>query len=159
MADISHLSTVLVSSFVGALVSFLGAWLKSALEMRSKIDEELLNKRTELYQDLWDKTKILPKWPRKDDVTYENLISFSTDLRKWYYDGGGLYLSRTAQKAFARVQDAIWNQTHCKDKDEKKDKLIKAKEYDVIRIYCSRLRTEITNDLLSRKATPFLLRK
>lgn len=107
MADISPIQTIFLSSFVGALVSYLGAWLKSALEMRSKIDEELLHKRTELYKDLWDKTRILPKWPREDNVSYEKLISFSTELREWYFNGGGLYLSRSAQRAYARVQDAI----------------------------------------------------
>ena len=104
MADISTIQTIFISSFVGALVSYLGAWIKSALEMRSKIDEALLHKRTELYKVLWDKTKILPKWPREDNVTYEKLICFSTELRKWYFDGGGLYLSRSAQRAYAKVQ-------------------------------------------------------
>jgi hypothetical protein len=77
-------------------------------------------------------------------------------LRKWYFDGGGLYLSRSAQKAYAKVQDAIWNLETCKDKNKDNDNLIEDDEYDVIRDRCSKLRTEITKDLLSRKAAPFV---
>lgn len=155
MAD--KASIIIISSLVGASVSYLGAVIKNTLDTKSKINESLLEKRTESYKILWDKTRLLPSWPRDATVTYEKLIKLSEDLRDWYFDGGGIYLSRNSQKLYAFLQMIITEIVK-----ENKEGVIasneddKDNEYDKIRKACSTLRTSMTDDLLSRRGAPKL---
>ena len=35
------------------------------------------------------------------------LRQFSADLRDWYFERGGMYLSRSAREAYGKVQEAL----------------------------------------------------
>lgn len=122
---------------------------ESALELGAQIDIDLRERRTRAYKYLWQHTEILPKWPRNPDVTYRNLLEFSETLRDWYFRTGGMYLSRDAQKAYADVQETIREILEGEDEGRVQDE-----HYDAIRERCSRLRTRMTEDILSRKAAP-----
>ncbi|HYP40837.1 MAG TPA: hypothetical protein VEX13_10800 [Chloroflexia bacterium] len=144
--------TVIVPAIVGALAGFVSAAAKNALDARSKIDEQLRQTRITLYKVLWQKTKLLPKWPRATNVTYEDLAQLSEELRDWYFDNGGIYLSTAARRAYGNVQDALAEVT----RDITRDKAVKpldSKEYNAVQVECSKLRTELTKDLLSRRRT------
>ena len=78
-----------------------------ALDFRTKVDESLIKTRTEVYKVLWKMTGLLPKWPRAEDVTYEQIKNLSKQFRQWYFEEGGIYLSGRAQKAYASLQDTI----------------------------------------------------
>jgi hypothetical protein len=155
MAD--KASIIIISSLVGAFVSYLGAVIKNVLDTNRKINESLLEKRTESCQILWDKTRLLPSWPRDETVTYEKLKILSEELRDGYFDGGGIYLSRTSQKSYAALQKIITEVV--KEKKEgaiASDEKDENNEYDIIRKACSALRTSLTDDLLSRRGVPNL---
>lgn len=147
----TDVETVIISSFVGAAVSYIGAVVKSALDFRSKVDESLIKIRTDIYKNLWKMTALLPKWPREENVTYEQVENLSKKFRQWYFDEGGIYLSRKAQKAYARMQDTISSVINTR-----RAGVIAEKDYDAIRDKCSMLRTEITKDLLSRRSISVL---
>lgn len=147
----TDVETVIISSFVGAAVSYIGAVVKSALDFRSKVDESLIKTRTDIYKNLWKMTALLPKWPREENVTYEQVENLSKKFRQWYFDEGGIYLSRKAQKAYARMQDTISSVINTR-----RAGVIAEKDYDAIRDKCSMLRTEITKDLLSRRSISVL---
>ncbi|MGH8646275.1 MAG: hypothetical protein ACREX4_18170 [Gammaproteobacteria bacterium] len=148
MADIE---TVVISSLVGAAVSYIGAVAKSALDFRTKVDESLIKTRTDVYKVLWKMTALLPKWPRAEDVTYEQIENLSKQFREWYFEEGGIYLSRKAQKAYATLQDTISDVLKASSPGK-----VTPKDYDAIRDKCSSLRTEMTEDLLSRRSVNFL---
>ena len=64
----------------------------------------LLGERIVASKGLWRLTGLLPKWPRAKDVTYARLEDFREKLRDWYFaEGGGMFLSRTAQDGLRRV--------------------------------------------------------
>src|SRR4051794_8281989 len=142
----------LVPALIGAVVAFIGALYSNALERRTKIDESLRDKRIDLYQKLWAKTKLLPKWPRSSDVTYEQLFGLSEELRDWYFDEGGIYLSAKARAVYGDLQDAIGAvlQGH-------KSGPVSDLDYASVRAKCSALRTELTTDLLSRRRAFLIL--
>ena len=87
-----------ISALIGAIVSYIGTVLQNALKVQSKIDENLRNTRIEVYRILWEHTKLLPKWPKSNQVTYEKLFQLSNSLQEWYFDKGGMYLSTEARK-------------------------------------------------------------
>src|SRR5271157_2750394 len=70
---------------------------RSLLSTASTIDTDLRTHRIEVYAELWKKTGLLSQWPRNDDLTYQELQRFTADLRTWYYERGGMYLSATAR--------------------------------------------------------------
>jgi hypothetical protein len=127
---------------------------KKMLELKSEIDLDLRNRREKPYRELWNKTRLLPKWPRSDDVTYEKLDSFRKELRDWYFDGGGIYLSSDSMDAYKHLQDTISDVL--KVEESRTTQTIRPKEYDDIRERCSELRSQMTNDLVSRRAAPHL---
>jgi hypothetical protein len=148
MADAS---TVILSALVGAVVSYIGAVLKNFIDIRGKVDESLRETRIPVYKELWIKTGLLPKWSRSEDVTYERLAQFSSDLRDWYFNQGGMFLSKRARAAYGDLQDSI----HSVLSEEAKGRLSEH-HYHQVRNMCSELRTELTNDLLSRRGAPSL---
>jgi hypothetical protein len=137
-----------IGGLAGGVVAVIVAAIQTALTLRAKIDESLRDARIEAYKPLWELTKRIPQWPRATDVTYDKLYNLSENLRDWYFDTGGLYLSRKAQKAYGYVQKEI---TNVVGQEKSSEDHIADGEYDAIRDRCSALRTELTKDLLSRK--------
>ena len=135
-----------VGGLVGAVVAAVGAWLQSWIGAKIKIDEGLRAKREADYLKLWTLTRLVPKYPRASDVTYGKLGKFSRDMRDWYFDGGGLYLSHQARRAYGEVQDALQSMIR-----EGADVPFRDDEYDLLQARCSRLPAELTSDLLSRE--------
>ena len=117
------------------------------------VDVDLRKRRIDVYTELWEKTKILSKWPRNPDVTYIALKDFSEALKEWYFEKGGMFLSRTTHnKAYIPLQEAITNTI--KQKGGPIYEGITDEEYDRIRELCSNLRTHLTEDIISRKTAP-----
>jgi hypothetical protein len=128
---------------------------RSMLQMTSTIDLDLRKERAALYADLWKKTGVLPKWPPDTSVTYEGVLRFSEGLREWYFAGGGMYFSTEARETYGKLQDRIRNVLKAAaGQSVPTSQPLSETDYEAIRSACSALRTEMTNDLLSRRAAP-----
>jgi hypothetical protein len=125
---------------------------KNTIAMTMTIDTDLRGRRITVYSELWKKTGDLPKWPRNQELTYQDLHNLSTELRKWYFETGGMYLSEGARVAYGEVQKSLTS-VLAKGQDGK----VIDSDYDTIRGKCSTLRTELTDDLLSRREAPEML--
>ena len=80
--------------------SLLTAAIKRSEEVRqllSNVDLELRRARSTPYQGLWALTKRLPLWPRDPKVACADMLTFSGELRDWYFAGGGMWLSRESK--------------------------------------------------------------
>jgi hypothetical protein len=125
---------------------------RTLLATATTIDSDLRAHRIEVYSELWKKTGLLPQGPRNQQLTYAQLRQFTTDLRDWYFDRGGMYLSRRAREAYGNVWEAPGAVLV-----ESKDGSVSGPDHDAVRTKCSDLRSELTNDLLSRREAPDLL--
>ena len=138
---------------VGGLAAWLGSVWKDRIERHestlAQIDVDLRSRRIAAYEPLWAKTKVLPKWPRDETVTYESLRQFSEELRKWYFDTGGLYLSKTSREVYGALQDELQRVLQSGRSGilsrEPED------EYEVLRLRCSDLRKSLATDVASRR--------
>jgi len=139
----------------GLIVAALAAWLGKVwadrishiTKLRGEIDIDLRKRRIDAYVPLWRLTSLLPKRPRAAGVTYEDLYQLSLDIRSWYYEVGGIFLSRSAHHdAYSPLQDAI-AALH----DAGKKGPISESDYDAIRERCSILRSCISSDVESRR--------
>ena len=107
---------------------------------------ELLRERITSYRGLWGLTKLLPKWPRSRDVSYEDLRKLSQSLRDWYFgEGGGMFLSRTAHTSYAALQDSLTAILVEQPSGSMTDE-----HYDAVRELCSALRSRLARDVGSR---------
>src|SRR5947208_6610750 len=105
--NVTNVTTVVISAIVGAIVSYVLAVVQNILNARTKIDEELRNERFAVYKVLWKKTELLPQWPHATSVTYEELLRLSEEMRDWYFNEGGIYLSAKSRKSYGKAQDVI----------------------------------------------------
>jgi len=126
---------------------------RKQLEFSADIDIHLRDIRISVYTELWKKTELLPKWPRSPNVTYEKLTEFSNGLMDWYFQGGGMYLSEDTRDSYNDLQETISITVQGRSGNITDD------NYDRIRSKCSVLRTEITNDILSRRPAPIKVSK
>jgi len=143
---IKDLPPTLTSALIGALVSYIGALIHNSFHLRTKIDETLLDTRTKLYKPLWLQTQLLPKWPKAQNLTSEQLTKFSESLRNWYFAEGGIYLSQPARKAYGKLQEELTNAVQSPGSTPH----VTDSHYDAIQKRCSRLRSQLTKDLMSR---------
>ena len=159
MSPIEVIFTVLgAAGGTGVVIVGLSAWLgkvwadriAQAQKLAGDIDLDLRIRRIEVYREIWEATPLLPKWPRAQGVTYEQLFALSGTLRDWYFHRGGIYLSRTSHgRAYSPLQDAIADVLRTNPTGPVADE-----HYDAIREKCSILRTALANDIESRREGP-----
>lgn len=138
---------------VGGLAAWLGAVWKNRIErqenLRAQIDVDLRSRRILVYEPLWALMKVLPKWPRNEDVTYERLRQLSEELRDWYFEKGGLYLSERSREEYGALQDELQRVSEAGRTGPLARK--PDDDYEVVRQRCSTLRTSLARDIASRR--------
>jgi hypothetical protein len=122
---------------------------KASLAFASVIDTDLRTRRISVYAELWELTGLLPMWPWNSELEYEALHQLTGDLRDWYFKTGGMYLSTSARDAYFEVQKSINGVVQRGGTGRIDDG-----DYKAIRERCSALRTELAEDLLSRREAP-----
>ena len=146
------ITTVVISALVGAVVSYVLAVIQHILDAQTKVDERLRQDRFTVYTVLWEKTGLLPQWPRSTTVTYEKLTGLSEEMRDWYFTQGGIYLSAQARKSYGDAQEGIQMVLQ----EEQTSETITELQYNELKGKLSKLRTQLTQDLLSRRSAPWL---
>lgn len=140
-------SGLIVAGLAGWLGKVLADRLSQVTRLRGEVDVDLRKRRIDAYLPLWRLTSLLPKWPRAHGVTYEDLYQLSLDIRTWYFETGGIFLSRSTQrKAYVPLQDAIAALSVAGKKGP-----LSESDYDAIRDRCSTLRTRLSSDVESRR--------
>ena len=76
----------------------IGAILKGKKDLEIKYDVDLKDKRIGYYQNLLKNLKPLALDSPSSFVTYGTLIKISENLKEWYYNMGGLFLTHTSRK-------------------------------------------------------------
>ena len=156
----SDIFSSILASLGGGLVAAgaLAAWLGSVWKERItrteaaliNVDVDLRLRRIDVYKPLWELTSLLPRWPRDPDVSYEQLLAFTEALRKWYFAGGGMYLSRTTHKnGYYPLQQQL--ERVLSQKKSGKLSIESPDDYGNIRDCCSTLRSHLAADIASRR--------
>ena len=144
----SELTTIIVSSLVGGGVAFVGAVVREVFGARRKLDQALRDERIRLYQLLWQTTGTLPLWPRAP-ISYGDLGLMSRELRDWYFDEGGIYLSQQSRARYGELQERV-SSVLATQRARPADP-VDADDYEDVRSRCSALRSSLTKDLSSRR--------
>jgi len=145
------LTTTVLSAGVGAVFGFLSAVGKNYLDARRKVDEDLRTRRSSPYQELWNKTQSFQLWPRKE-ASYTEVEEFQRQLTGWYYNSGGMLLSKSGQRAYERLQERLNSVIRFgrgMTGEKRNTTSIPDEDWTAIEVRCSRLRAALTDDLLS----------
>ena len=146
---------VFTTAVIGAVFGLISGFSAAILERRREIAKELIEIRRTAYAQLWRSTGELPRWPRDRGYTYASLATLSAVFRTWYFETGGMYLSRDARERYGAMQQAISDvleaRTGAAPGSTPTDEPLSDFDYDLVLARCSALRSELTDDLLSRR--------
>ena len=125
----------------------LGVVFKYWYDYRIVVLKALWDKRFESYQKMFTLTSFLPLYPKRAEVTYGDILDESAKMRDWYFENGGLVLSKKARDQYFEAQRKI--QAILKREQDGRLR-VKNEDYEEIRRSFSLFRTEMTSDLMSR---------
>ncbi|HLU68820.1 MAG TPA: hypothetical protein VKZ63_21210 [Kofleriaceae bacterium] len=134
---------------------------RASLASAGPLDVDLRARRAAAYQELWRRTGALPRRPREGEgegeregerdreLTCDDVRRLLDDLSAWYFEGGGMWLSSEARRAYDALQEAI-----AAALERAGPGRVASGDHEAIRSASSRLRAELSRDLLSRRAQP-----
>jgi hypothetical protein len=131
----ADLGKAIVGFALGLSSAYFGLHWKVRKELEAEYDKDLRAKRREVYAALWKLLQPLAKYSPPGELTTESFKRLSVELRQWYFEVGGLYMSAGTRDAFFALQDELNRPTA--DGDKARDA-------------GSRLRTATTRDVGAR---------
>ncbi len=91
-----------VAGLVSAVVTYFSTRARLRLDLAAEYDKQLQESRLAAYTKLWLMLEPLARYGRDGPVTYGDLQTISTDTRKWYFETGGIYLTRRSRGPYFR---------------------------------------------------------
>jgi hypothetical protein len=146
----------LVGSAAGAIwAAYVGTRRRVLAELEGRYDAELRASRLGVYPHLWAALEPLAKYAREPPgrPRRTEIEELTRNLRRWYFEEGGLYLSAEAREAYFQLQDALTAVVDSKrwaaatDSSEEID----AQTFEELRLIGSWLRTTLTYDVGTRR--------
>ena len=147
---IMEMANIIVTAVIGALTGTGAAFLKNKLDYRHEVRSDLWNKRFESYARIWKLMQGVPLWPKNDTLTYRGLYEISRRFQDWYFQDGGMLLSKPAREKYGLMQEAITN-TRATHEKGRTDELVTPDDYSAVQAACSQFRSTVTIELLSRE--------
>jgi hypothetical protein len=114
-------------------------------------DKDLLRKRIEVYEDLWERLKLVAQYDRPKPMNGLTLQELTVSMYDWYFEKGrGLYLSEESRPAYFDLKKAIESiLEHHKDH---LDRTLSPGESKIILDLAHLLRARLANDVGTRKS-------
>jgi hypothetical protein len=127
-------------------------WATSRRTLALQYDTELRRERLAVYADLWARLEVLNKYgrssPRLSRVDTEKLVA---DLKRWYFQVGGIYLSEPTRNDYFALQDALQHALATARVERAELESTDSDAFEFVRLRSSRLRTSLTRDVGTRK--------
>jgi hypothetical protein len=76
-------------------------------DLRAEYDKDLRERRIEVYKGLWHLLQYLGRYDRPKPLTPQTLQELTVEMRKWYFGGGGLYLSQKSRKTYFDLKETL----------------------------------------------------
>lgn len=144
-------------SIVGSIVAaFVTAYVTTVYKLRQEhvldIDKDLRDSRVNEFKKPWQALNVLSQ--HADPPTYAQLDSALLSLTDWYYEIGGIYLTKHSQPAFVRCASGIRDVAAVGPSVDRSVR-IHPKAHKLLFDLGSSFRTQMTLDLGSRFESEF----
>ena len=106
-AGLQSLLAGLVSGLITAVITYYATLSKARLDLAILYDKELRESRLEAYRELWKRLKPLARYSPEAPVTCQVLRETSESMRDWYFEIGGIFLSRESRKPYFDLKDKM----------------------------------------------------
>jgi hypothetical protein len=148
--DTTTLAVSAITLVAGAVVSGVGTYLVARRTLAYEYDSDLRKRRIEAYTDLWRRLEPLAKDARTEEFTKADAQDFATCLRVWYFETGGLFLSKATRTDYFALQDLLVRLDGGWGWDEEDPETLADAAREYLRVCGSRLRTGLTQDVGTR---------
>ncbi len=149
------LLTGLISGAITAVVTYFATFSKARLELTIEYDKELRKNRLDAYKELWKRLKPLARYSPEKPLTYQIVKETSENLRDWYFDTGGIFLSRESREPYFALKKAIQDIIDRPELQKDKDAPLGAEWLKPLFDQGRVLREGLSNDIGTRRQ-PFL---
>jgi hypothetical protein len=140
-------------AFFGTLLTVAVTATATALKVRQDLQREydlsLRKERMDAYRELWKTLEPLAKYFRAQRVTYASLKALGSDLRKWYFETGGIFLTVPAREAYFNLMDELRLVEILEERDLPGE--VDFATFDRLRELGSALRSTMVADVLTRR--------
>jgi len=151
--SVSSLITGFASGIISSVLTYFSTRSKIRLDMRVEYDKTLHNKRLELYKELWPITKPLGRFVPHFSLTYNIVRKAVTDMHEWYFNEGGIYLSKNSRKPYFHLKEQMLRVIDNERLEATPDARIEDKEAcNAILNAATSLRTSLADDIRTRRS-------
>jgi hypothetical protein len=150
--NIEPLVTTVLGLISGAVLTYWAGVVKRRQDLEAEYDKSLRAHRLEVYKELWKHLRVLARYDRPKPLVFSTFHELTISMRDWYFDGGGLYLSEEARKAYFALKDTI--QQILQNSKYENDEPLDPADCDAVLGQASILRARLTKDVGTRKSSP-----
>jgi hypothetical protein len=143
-AALLSLITGLISGAITAVVTYYSTYAKARLDLTIEYDKELRKNRLEVYQKLWPLLKPIARYSAERPLSREIAKQTSEQMRDWYFEGPGMYLSQQSRGPYFDLKKAL---QHVIDDPGPLDPKLVARVHDAEKA----LHAELSNDIGTRR--------
>jgi hypothetical protein len=134
-----------VASALGsALLTYMTTFVKIRQDLAAQYDADLRQDRISVYKQLWQCTEPLARYAPERVFTFHDAHALAADLRRWYFEQGGLFLSEPARDAYFELQKAL------KTLEEDSDRPLPNPTLEKLMEKGSAVRTQLSKDVGTR---------
>lgn len=143
---------------ITALFTYLATRSKIRLDLTAEYDKDLRTSRLKVYQDLWKLLEPLARYSRPGPVTYVVVKDIAEEMRIWYFQQGGIFLTKESYTPYFSLKEAMQNIIDDEHLKEDNTRELDEKRLSILLMGASLLRKSLTEDIGSRNES-FLLGK
>ena len=136
---------------VTALFTYLATRSKIRLDLTAEYDKDLRTSRLKAYQDLWKLLEPIARYSRPGPVTYVVVKKIAENMRIWYFQQGGIFLTKESKTPYFSLKKVMQNIIDDENLREDNTGELDEKWLDMLLMGASLLRDSLTEDIGSRK--------
>ena len=95
------------AGLASAIVTHFATRAKIRLDLAAQYDKQLQESRLEKYIELWGMLEPLARYGRSSPVTCSVIRSISDQSRTWYFQKGGIYLTKRSRKPYFQWKEVM----------------------------------------------------
>ena len=139
------------AGMVSAIITHLSTRAKIRLDLAAEYDKKLQESRLETYKELWAMLEQLARYGRDELVTYAVIRSISDKTRSWYFQKGGIYLTKRSRKPYFKWKKVMQPVLDACDLAKQPNVEINPEQLKLIVAAGHTLRTALSDDIGTKR--------
>jgi len=139
------------AGLISAVITHFSTRAKIRLDLAAEYDKQLQESRLEVYKILWGMLEPLARYGRDKPVTHAVLRAISDQTRSWYFQKGGIYLTKRSRKPYFKWKEVMQPLLDDPNLAAQPDREIDKVRLDATVAAGSALRTALSDDIGTKR--------